>query len=242
MNDIFQLGKPIFDIGKKLPFPIGDGVELASKVMSPSNEPQRSYQWEMIFRDPFTSAGGVFGLQGYAENGIDMLSGAIKEQTNDFFDGVVDNVANYGKNLAEDLVGGGASNLRYHVKNTAIPPIQHEVISKHVGAVGYSVMGRDQSPKILRCTLWDNQALEAYRFFHKWMQYAQYGDTKMKAHPAVYWRDVRIQLRDTSNLFATQEFKFIGCFPTEITEAQLSYDQSDAFTFDVMMHFEKRVM
>jgi hypothetical protein len=242
MNDIFQLGKPIFDIGKKLPSPIGDGVDLLGKVMSPANEPQRSYQWEMIFQDPFSSAGGVFGLQGYAEKGIDMLSGAIKDEANDFFGGVVDKVANYGKNVAEDLLSGGPTNLRYHVKATAIPPIQHENISRHVGAVGYSYVGRDQSPKILRCTLWDNQALEAYRFFTKWIQYGQYGDEKIKAHPVTYWRDIRIQLKDTSNLFTTQEFMFKGCFPTEITEAQLSYDQSDAFTFDVMFHFEKRVV
>lgn len=241
MADIFDLNKSLVNVGKRfLPSEIATVVDVG---MSPSDEPQRSYMWEMSFQDPFTASGGVFGLQGYADTALSAVSDFVKDYTGDFLDKGVDAVANYGKGIAEDfLQSGDATNLRYHLKSTAIPPIQHEVVTRHVGSVGYSYMGRDQSPKILRCTFWDTQSLDAYRFFIKWIQYAQYGDTKMKAHPVTYWRDVKIKLKDTSNLFTTQEFRFIGCMPTEITDAQLSYDNSDVFTFDVMFHFEKRVM
>jgi hypothetical protein len=103
-------------------------------------------------------------------------------------------------------------------------------------------MGRDTTPKIFRATFWDSQALDAFRFFSTWIDYAQYGDERLKAHPVTYYRDITLKLKDTSNLMTTQQFKFKDAFPIEITEAALNYSDSSEFTFDVMFRFEKRVM
>jgi hypothetical protein len=133
-------------------------------------------------------------------------------------------------------------NLRYFAKATAIPPRVQESIKRYHAGVEYSYTGRDTSPRIFRVTFWDNQALDAYRFFNDWFELCQYGEENLKALPETYYRDITLNLKDNSNLLNTQTFKFKKCYPYEITEASLSYGESGELTFDVMFHFTKREM
>lgn len=133
-------------------------------------------------------------------------------------------------------------NLRYQAKSTAIPPRMQEVIKRHYAGVEYTYTGKDTSPRIFRVTFWDNQALDAYRFFNTWFELTQYGKQKDKALPLTYYRDIKLSLKDNSNLFNSETFTFKNCFPYEITESSLTYSESSEMTFDVMFHFTDREM
>jgi hypothetical protein len=245
LSDIFSLDPHVIDLGKRVlkdvaPKPISDMVE---GVLSLSNEPQRAYMWELTFQDPFESNGGVFGLAGYADGAVDSIADAITPDKPGIISDIVSGVRDYAEAQIDDFLGGGTGrNLRYYAKNTAIPSRTHQVIARHYTRSGYGYMGRDTTPKIFRATFWDSQALDAFRFFSTWIDYAQYGDERLKAHPVTYYRDITLKLKDTSNLMTTQQFKFKDAFPIEITEAALNYSDSSEFTFDVMFRFEKRVM
>jgi hypothetical protein len=167
---------------------LGDAI---GTVLSPVKEPQRSYQWEVSFTDPFGNTG---------------------------------------------------NNVKFYAKATGIPSSVNETIKRFHGGVEYAYPSRDTSPKIFRITVWDNQSLEMYRFFDRWMSLMQYGGGNTKVNPNNYSRDIRLKLFDTTGNFVTQEFIMRGCFPTEISESSLTYIESDAVTFDVMFHFYKKVV
>jgi hypothetical protein len=133
-------------------------------------------------------------------------------------------------------------NLRYQAKATALPPRTQEVIKRHYAGVEYTYTGKDNSARMFRVTFWDNQALDAYRFFNSWYELTQYGSEKNKALPSTYYRDIKLSLKDNSNLFNSETFTFKNCFPYEITEASLTYAESAEFTFDVFFHFSSRSM
>lgn len=245
LSDIFSLDRNVIGLGEQVlkgiaPEPVSQVVEGA---LSLSTEPQRSYMWEVTFQDPFESVGGVLGLAGYANDALNFVTDTISPYLPPIGNEILGTVKDYGQEQIDDFLGGGTGrNLRYYAKNTALPTRTHQVIPRHYTRAGYSYMGRDTTPKIFRATFWDSQALNAYRFFNAWMDYAQYGDDKLKAHPTAFHRDITLKLKDTSNLFTTQQFKFKEAFPIEITESALNYSDTSEFTFDVMFRFEKRVM
>lgn len=188
---IINKGKDILrrgggDVGRQI-------ADIADIVLSPSQEIQRAYMWEVEFTSP--------------EGG-----------------------------------GNSGRNMRYFAKNTSIPPRVQEVIKRYHAGVEYSYTGRDTSARIFRVTFWDNQALDAYKFFNDWFELCQYGEQNLKALPSTYYRDITLNLKDNSNIFNSQTFKFKKCYPTEITEAALSYNESGELTFDVMFHFSTREM
>ncbi|MDA3807331.1 MAG: hypothetical protein PF440_05375 [Thiomicrorhabdus sp.] len=131
-------------------------------------------------------------------------------------------------------------NMKYYAKGTAIPNRITEVIKRYYAGVEYTYTGKDTSSKILRVTFWDSQSLETYEYINQWIDMLQDGETNKKALPSTYSRDMVIGLRDTSNLFETRHMLFKDCYPTELTEITLNYNESGEITFDVSFHFSKR--
>lgn len=141
-----------------------------------------------------------------------------------------------------DPFGSMGETVKYYVKATGIPTAVNETIKRYHAGVEYAYPSRDTSPKIFRVTVWDNQNLEVFRFFNKWLHLMQHGNGNTKVNPENYSRDIRLKLLDSTGMFTSQEFLMKGCFPTEISETSLTYTESDTVTFDVMFHFYKKVI
>ncbi len=127
--------------------------------------------------------------------------------------------------------------LRYYAKATAIPPIIHETIKRYYMGVEYSYSGRDISPRTFRCTFYDNQSLEAYRFFYRWKELCNAGEDSLMSAPDEYKSRAILTLKDTSDSIITDRFFMLDCYPSEISEVALSYTTSEEITFDVMLTF-----
>lgn len=140
----------------------------------------------------------------------------------------------------EGLFSGDAKNLTFYAKTVAIPTMSTDVIKRFYAGQEYAYSSKDNSPRILRLTFWDNQRLDAYHYFQKWMFTMNDPQARRKVSPVNYQRRVNLDMKDTTDAFINERFVFDGVFPTEISEAVLTYDNSAEFTFDVMMHFHRR--
>lgn len=130
--------------------------------------------------------------------------------------------------------------LYFYAVSTALPSHMVTRISRKYIGKGYDYAGPDSSPRQFRVTFWDNQDLDVYHYFQRWMYIIQDPRSKRQVNPAIYQRNATLQLKDTSDLLTVETFKFKYCFPFEISEATLSYESSEVLTFDVMFSFEER--
>lgn len=141
-----------------------------------------------------------------------------------------------------DPFGSTGDKVKFYTKATGIPSSINETIKRYHAGVEYAYPSRDTSPKIFRVTVWDNQNLEMYRYFDRWLTLMQFGSGSTKVNPQNYSRDIRLKLFDTTTNFVTQEFIMRASFPTEISETSLTYVESDAITFDVMFRYHQKVV
>lgn len=140
----------------------------------------------------------------------------------------------------DGLFSDEASNLTFYARGTGIPAIMVESIKRFYAGQEYAYSGKDNSPRIFRVTFWDNQNLDVYHYFQKWMFTMNDPVARRKVNPQNYLRRIVLRMKDTTDLIVNEEFVFDGCFPTEISEATLAYDNSDVMTFDVLFHFNQR--
>jgi len=139
-----------------------------------------------------------------------------------------------------DPVSQDANNtLKYYAKATAIPPVIHETIKRFYMGVEYSYASKDISPRTFRCTFYDNQSFEAYRFFYRWKELCSAGEDGLMVNPEQYKSQATLVMKDTSDAIISERFFMLDCYPTEISEVALSYNTSEEVTFDVMLAFTK---
>jgi len=115
-----------------------------------------------------------------------------------------------------------------------------ENLKRYYAGVEYAYPSRESSPRIFRVTFWDNKDLDVYKFFEKWKGSTAYGPSRMKALPENFQRDITIKLKDEMNVRDSTIFNMYDCYPTEISEATLSYESSELFNFDVLFYFRDK--
>lgn len=134
----------------------------------------------------------------------------------------------------------GAENIKVFAQSTGIPAIMTESIKRRYMGKEYTYAGKDNSPKIFRVTFWDSQSLEVYHYFQKWKYIMNDPEGGLGVSPSNYMREISLKLLDTTGKNVVEEFVFSQCFPTEISEATLSYEVSAPMTFDVIFSFNHR--
>jgi len=132
------------------------------------------------------------------------------------------------------------SNIRFYGVTTGIPAQNNEPIKRFYAGVPYTISGKDASPKTFRLTLWDNENLEIYRFMSRWIETMQQGRDYRKVSPSTYYRDITLSLRDNSDSYDTISFVFRNCFPSEISEVPLAYNESNAINIDVIFSYNTK--
>lgn len=140
------------------------------------------------------------------------------------------------------MFAGDAERITLYAQSTGIPAIMAEPIKRRYAGVEYTLAGRDNSPKVFRVSVWDDQRMNAYHYFQKWINTINDPDTGAGVSPANYMRSVTLRLLDQSGQTAkvTSEFTFDMSFPIEINEVTLSYETSSLVTYDVMFSFSRR--
>lgn len=133
-----------------------------------------------------------------------------------------------------------AEDMKFHAQSTGIPAIMNEVVKRRYAGSEYAYAGKNNSPKVFRVTFWDDQRLAAYHYFQKWAFIINDPSQGRGVRPEAYMREISLRLMDSTGRAVTEEFIFTSCFPTEITEATLSYETSATLTFDVLFNFHKR--
>lgn len=137
----------------------------------------------------------------------------------------------------DPTTGDNNSTLKYYAKATAVPAIIHETIKRFYMGVEYSYAGKDISPRTFRCTFYDNQSFEAYRFFYRWKELCNAGEDAQMSNPDRYKTLGTLIMKDTSDSMISERFYMLDCYPTEISEIAMTYSTSEEITFDVMLTF-----
>lgn len=142
-----------------------------------------------------------------------------------------------------DLFAGNSSeDLRFFAKESAIPATTMESITSRYLGIEYSHSGYETSPNTFRVTFFDNQGLPVYRYMQKWMQLSHFTRSGLKALPKTYQREIKLELKDSTDTLVTDSFLMIDAFPIEISETVLSFNNSDVVQFDVIFKFSQKII
>lgn len=129
--------------------------------------------------------------------------------------------------------------IHLFARNTGLPAMSQESINRYYRGVPYSVVGKETSPRIFRITFWDSHRLDIYHYFQRWYRLSQDRESNRSVAQGDYKRQIILEL-EAPNGDINEAWTFDDAFPTEISEAVLSYDASEPFTFDVLMNFSRR--
>lgn len=134
------------------------------------------------------------------------------------------------------------NDIKFYAKSASLPTQSQDVVKKYYAGVPYAYPSKDSSMKIFRATFWDNNMLDIYHFFQRWFNMTNDPRAKRKTSPEKYFRRIQLNLLQTDGVTPTDIFWFHDAFPIEIGEAELSYESSDPFIFDVQFRFSKQTM
>lgn len=134
------------------------------------------------------------------------------------------------------------NDIKFYAKSAALPAQSQEVVKKYYAGVPYAYPSKDNSMKIMRVTFWDNNMLDVYHFFQRWFNFTNDPHAKRKTKPETYYRKIQMNLLQTDGVTPTDIFWFHDAFVVEIGEAELSYESSEPFIFDVQFRFSKQTM
>jgi len=138
------------------------------------------------------------------------------------------------------FLDGFSSRITYYASDVALPSHTQSQITRYVQNKPVKYPGKDNSPNTCRITFWDDQDLTSYRFFVEWYRDMNTALEGRRKRPEGYKRSIRLNLKDTSDFLIDEAVTLSGCFPVEISPAQMSYSSSEVFTFDVDIAFDTK--
>lgn len=111
-------------------------------------------------------------------------------------------------------------NVSMYAVSVNIPQRSREPIkiSRLDSSVNFA--GKNNAPKTLTITFFDDEALEIYEYMEAWLN-----STANKSRPT-YVREIEIKLKDITDQVVTGWILMSGCFPIEIADHSLNYSES----------------
>lgn len=140
------------------------------------------------------------------------------------------------------IIDANASMVRYYAQTTTLPIFSQTKLRRAYAGNHYNYPGKDTTSGIFRVTFWDSQDFVAYRYFMNWHRIMNDDLARRRVRPDEYKKSIEMRFKDTSDTLNSQQFSYEGCFPTEVSGTQLSYESSDLFTFDVEFSFDRARM
>lgn len=128
--------------------------------------------------------------------------------------------------------------LKFFVKSIALPGESREpIVVNHLDDT-MTFSGRNSSDKRLVITFWDDQTLKIQRFLQDWIELTGNYNERDAVNKSRYTKEAVVYMKDTTDFIVTGKFSLSNCFPIEIGEVNLSYEESGVvevqatFTFD----------
>lgn len=140
-----------------------------------------------------------------------------------------------------ELGGDTGDAVSVYARATAIPTTLIEQTKRYYCGVEYSYAGRDTSPRVFRVTFFDTQDFVVRNFIENWKNQLANGEDNKMLTPNNYFRNIKLMMKDVSDDIITQQYQFIDCYPTEISETSLTYESSEVVTFDVMFAYRRKI-
>lgn len=134
-----------------------------------------------------------------------------------------------------ESVNGVEQEITMYAQSTGIPTYMVEPIKRRFAGVEYSYAGRENSPKVVRVTFWDDQNLLRFLYFSQWIESINQGQDD-------YMRKITINLLKNTGDKADSNLsiEFDKIFPIEISEVPLTYEGTTMMVFDVVFSFNNR--
>lgn len=145
----------------------------------------------------------------------------------------------WGANTLDQSIDKNADMLYFQAVSTGLPEHTMSRITRYHQGIPYDYPGKDASPRTLSITFWDNQDLDAYHYFQRWMYLLN--DPVGSRQSRWIARNVDIKLKDSTDLFIVERFRYGGCWPFNISEPILSYESNEQMNFTVQFSFIERL-
>jgi len=126
--------------------------------------------------------------------------------------------------------------VRFFAKSINIPSKSRDPISFARMGQTYYFAGKNTSAKTLNLVMWDDIELTVMKYMHRWMDLT--GNGLGQATPIyIYRQDMVIDLKDGTDLLTTARIILRDCFPTEIGDVPLSYDEGGIIEHQITIKF-----
>lgn len=127
--------------------------------------------------------------------------------------------------------------IRMFAMSTSLPERSNTLIKRHYRGAYYHYIGKETSPRTVDLKFFDTEDGHVYRYFVRWWQKANFGQDRMSLAPENIFKNVSIRLRDVMDTIDTQNHQMDMCFPIEIKQPVLTYEESGLYTFEVTLAF-----
>lgn len=132
------------------------------------------------------------------------------------------------------------SNIKFYAQEATIPQTQIQPIEENYIGQKIYYAGKDESPHTLQLSFWDNEDLEVYRFLQEWVDIIHEPRFGFQVNKQLYTKTAKLVLKDNSDLFVTGDFWFVNCFPTELSDISLSYENNGPIEISVTLQFDRK--
>lgn len=128
--------------------------------------------------------------------------------------------------------------IKYNVKSVNVPSFSKEVIVRPFMNTKINYAGKVADEKQITIVFWDDEGMSVLDYIHKW--YALSGDLEFNdgLDKESYIKTIRVSLKDTTDSLITGNFTFKNAHPINISELNLTYDDSAAIEVSVTFAYD----
>jgi hypothetical protein len=132
-----------------------------------------------------------------------------------------------------------ANNIRFFSKTVSIPQKTNEPILMTRMDERFFFAGKDSSTRTIAMSLWDDESLTVMKYMHKWREYTGSSDDGRALPKSAYTKNLVIELKDSLDLLTTAQIVLTDCFPIELSDIALSYEESAPIEHTIIFSYGK---
>lgn len=136
----------------------------------------------------------------------------------------------------------GMKDLCFYAKQASIPQSSIDVIERNYMGQKLYYAGKDSSSKTVTITFWDDQNFAVLNYLGTWMNHVNSMWHGRQVSTKDYMRDIELHLKDTTDLFTNGIITLHQAFITELSDIELTYEDSGIFEFTATFQFNHKFM
>lgn len=139
-------------------------------------------------------------------------------------------------------LAGALQDMTLYAKSVSIPETANEQYVRDFKNSKTHYASRDASAHTVTLTFMDDESLTILNFFNDWQALIRNEITGSGVGRDLYAADLVIRLQRSDGKTATGEIRLGHCFPTNISEVQLDYTNSEAIEISVTLSFDEKII